>query len=93
MTPLAELRAHLARFSARCLEANWFAARLHVGVAEDIVADEVEVHVKICAEAYSAEQLEMLADEAMRHGNFTKAHNYLKRAEAMTHRIQELAAA
>lgn len=51
---LAELRAYIDRFRARCATKRWLGALFHVGVVEVIQQDLSAAHCVIAETAYSA---------------------------------------
>jgi TorA maturation chaperone TorD len=66
MNPLAELRAYLASFAARCRAARWLGALFHCGVIEKIVADVAQTEADAAQLNYSAEQEDREAAKIVR---------------------------
>lgn len=91
MSPLAELNEYVVKLSARCRAMQWVGALFHVTVISDIVADEVQVHNAIEQDAYSAEQLDLLALKAIDAGDVALAKRYIARSADENRKIGLLA--
>ncbi len=66
MKPLAELRAHLGDFTARCRIARWFGPIIHVRTAE-IITDDIAANEQAASRlAYQNEQAELTAERTLR---------------------------
>lgn len=66
MNPLRELRSYLGSFAARCGEAGWWGAALHVRAVEQIAGDVQAQHAEVAAKAYANEQAAVSLAEEIR---------------------------